>query len=381
MEYTPKSLIPFGIDMRASDIHLNVGSTPTLRIDGMISPIQGPSLDADDVRSFVDEIVPQKLKEELRTNGEIDFALSIKTEGEARHFRLRVNVFSSRGDYGVVLRIINNEIVPLDAIGFPDLKVIHELISMPRGLILITGPCGSGKSTTLASMIDWINDSRKAHIVTIEDPIEYVHTHKKCIVSQREVGPDTPSFDRAIVGAMRQDPNVILVGEMRDLPTVLAAVSAAETGHLVMSTLHTTGAARTVDRIVDIFPDSGKELVRTQLASNLVAVISQVLCRRATGSGRVAAFEVMVRTDSIANLIREKKTFRIHSEIEVGHGAGMISLDKHLAQLFNKNVIAREEAIAKAQFPDLMVEKLKKGTVELKPHQPPKAPVEKKGWF
>ncbi len=373
MNYEMKVLIQLGINAKASDIHLYVGESPTLRVDGAMVPIEGPELTPDDTKKFTEEIMPPEHLESLKKYKEADFALSLPKNDEARHIRLRANIFSSMGNYGIVLRLIYNDILPIDDIGFPNVQIIKELLNAPRGLILVTGPTGSGKSTTLAAMIDWINSSREKHIITIEDPIEYIHQHKKCLITQRELGHDTPSFERAIVGSLRQDPDVILVGEMRDLPTVEATVSAAETGHLVLSTLHTTGAARTVDRIIDVFPETSKELVRMQLASNLIGVISQVLCRRAEGSGRVSAFEIMLRTDSISNLIREKKTFRIQSELEVGHNLGMTTLDKNLIQLCQKGIISIDEALSKAQAPIEMAAMLKQNAPVIAP--------KKKGWF
>ena len=255
----------------------------------------------------------------------------------------------------MVLRQIPNDLFTIPQIGLPD--KIKDLISRPRGLILVTGPTGSGKSTTLASLINWINEHHDGHIITIEDPIEYYHDHKQCIVTQREVGNDVGSFADAIRGALRQDPDVILVGEMRDLETIEAAVGAAETGHLVFATLHTTGAARTVDRIVDAFPADMKDQIRTQLASSVVAVISQVLCKK-EGGGRIAGFEIMVTTTSISQLIRENKTYRIASDIQTGSVHGMISLDAHLLSLYNRGLISADEALTKSQDPNPMREKL-----------------------
>ncbi|MDR1665750.1 MAG: PilT/PilU family type 4a pilus ATPase, partial [Puniceicoccales bacterium] len=331
MAYEITALIRAAVDAKASDIHLYVDQRPAFRVDGLITLIEGPRLEAGDIQRFAQEIVPTDGWERIQAEKEIDFAIPLSQEdSDTSSIRLRANVFYSKGNFGIVLRIVRSDIMAIEDIGFHNVEVIKRLVSSPRGLILVTGPTGSGKSTTLAAMIDWINSTEEKHIVTIEDPIEYIHPHKKCLISQRELGKDTPSFSRAIVGGMRQDPDIILVGEMRDLATVEAAVSAAETGHLVLSTLHTTGSARTVDRIIDIFPESGKELVRMQLASNLVAVISQVLCRNINGMGRTAAFEIMVRSDSISNLIREKKTFRIQTELETGSNVGMIPLDKSL---------------------------------------------------
>jgi twitching motility protein PilT len=269
--------------------------------------------------------------------------------------RFRVSVLKSKGNYGMVLRQIPNRMFGLRDIGMPD--KIRELLYRPRGLILVTGPTGSGKSTTLASMINYVNENRDGHIITIEDPIEYYHMHKRCVVTQREVHVDVPSFSEAIRRALRQDPDIILVGEMRDLETIEAAISAAETGHLVFGTLHTNGAAKTVDRIVDAFPANMKDMIRTQLASSLVAVISQVLCKK-IGGGRVASYEIMVNTSSIASLIRENKTFRITSDIQTGANLGMIALDTHLMNLVNRELVSPDEALEKAQDPVLMREKL-----------------------
>jgi twitching motility protein PilT len=255
----------------------------------------------------------------------------------------------------LVLRQIPNQLFDLRTIGMPD--KIKELLYRPRGLFLVTGPTGSGKSTTLASMINYINENRDGHIITIEDPIEYYHSHKKCVVTQREVGSDVPSFAEAIKRALRQDPDVILVGELRDLETIEAAISAAETGHLVFGTLHTNGAAKTVDRIVDAFPASMKEMIRTPLSTSIIAVVSQSLCKKKTG-GRIAAYEIMVNTSSIASLIRDNKTFRIPSDIQTGAALGMINLDTHLMSLVNRELIEADEALEKSQDPVAMKEKL-----------------------
>jgi twitching motility protein PilT len=266
-----------------------------------------------------------------------------------------VSVLRAKGNYGLVLRQIPNKMYSLREIGLPD--KVRELLYRPRGLILVTGPTGSGKSTTLASMVNYINETRDGHIITIEDPIEYYHPHKHCIVTQREVGVDVPSFSEAIRRALRQDPDIILVGEMRDLETIEAALSAAETGHLVFGTLHTNGAAKTIDRIVDAFPANMKDMIRTQLASSIVAVISQVLCRK-IGGGRIAAYEIMVNTNSIAALIRENKTFRISSDIQTGANLGMITMDSHLMSLVNNDLVTADEALDKAQDVLVMREKL-----------------------
>ena len=350
MSYEINDLLDLMVDQGASDLHLQVKQPPTLRISGSMIPVEGAPLTAQDTEAIMKAITSSANQEQLKTTGGADFGFAFKDLA-----RFRVSVLRAKGAYGIVLRQIPNDLFTLSQIGLPD--KIQELIRRPRGLILVTGPTGSGKSTTLASMVNWINRNLDGHIITIEDPIEYYHEHKNCIVTQREVGHDVPSFAAAIRGALRQDPDVILVGEMRDLETIEAAVSAAETGHLVFATLHTTGAARTVDRIVDAFPADMKDQIRTQLAASIVAVISQVLCKKNNG-GRVASFEIMVTTNSIAQLIRENKTYRINSDIQTGASYGMISMDAHLMSLYNRDLISADEALSKAQLPDAMREKL-----------------------
>ena len=343
-------LLELMIDQGASDLHIEVNQPPTLRISGSMVPVEGPKLDPQDAEGLMKSITSETNQEQVKATGGADFGFAY--QGKAR---FRVSVLRSKGHFGIVLRQIPNDLLSLSDIGLPD--TIIELLNRTRGLILVTGPTGSGKSTTLASMINWINENHDGHIITIEDPIEYFHDHKKCIVTQREVGDDVASFSSAIRGALRQDPDVILVGEMRDLETIEAAVGAAETGHLVFATLHTTGAARTVDRIIDAFPADMKDQIRTQLASSIIAVISQVLCKK-TGGGRIASFEIMVTTTSIAQLIRENKTFRINSDIQTGASRGMIGLDAHLLSLFNRNLISADEALGKSQTSDSMRAKL-----------------------
>ena len=343
-------LLELVVEQGASDLHLHVGQAPTLRLNGKMVSVDGEKLTPQDTEELMKTITSMQNQEIAKTSGGVDFGFAFMD-----HARFRVSVLRSKGAYGMVLRQIPNDLFSLSDIGFPD--VIKELLSRPRGLILVTGPTGSGKSTTLGSMLNWINTHKEGHIITIEDPIEYYHEHKKCVVTQREVGTDVDSFDGAIRGAMRQDPDVILVGEMRDIETISAALTAAETGHLVLATLHTTGAARTIDRIVDVFPAETKEHIRTQLATSIIAVISQTLCQK-KGGGRVAAFEIMVTSTSIAQLIRENKTFRINSDIQTGANKGMISMDMHLLSLYNKGLISAEEALAKSQLPDIMREKL-----------------------
>jgi len=350
MDYEMNDLLELMVDQGASDLHLQVNQPPTLRISGGLVPVEGPKLDADGTEGLMKAITSSSNQEQLKTRGGADFGFAYQDKA-----RFRVSVLRAKGAYGIVLRQIPNDLFSLSDIGLPD--KIKDLISRPRGLILVTGPTGSGKSTTLASMVNWINENLDGHIITIEDPIEYFHEHKSCIVTQREVGTDVTSFADAIRGALRQDPDVILVGEMRDLETIEAAVGAAETGHLVFATLHTTGAARTVDRIVDAFPADMKDQMRTQLASSIVAVISQVLCKK-VGGGRIASFEIMITTTSISQLIRENKTYRIASDIQTGASRGMISLDAHLMGLFNRNLITAEEALGKSQDSQAMREKL-----------------------
>jgi twitching motility protein PilT len=339
--YDMVSLLDLMVDQRASDLHLHVGQSPCLRLSGEITPVDGAILTPADTEALMQSITPEEHQQRLQTKGGSDFGFAYKDKA-----RFRVSIFKAKGNVGLVLRQIPNELLTMEQIGLSD--KIKRLLYRPRGLILVTGPTGSGKTTTLASMVNYINENRDGHILTIEDPIEYYHPHKKCIVNQRELHVDVPSFEQAIRSGLRQDPDVILVGEMRDLETIEAAISAAETGHLVFGTLHTTGAARTVDRIVDAFPASTKDQIRTQLASSLVAVISQVLLRK-IGGGRVAAFEILVGTDSISALIRDNKTFRITSDLQTGVSLGMTTLDNSLLQLYGKGLIEARDALAMSQ--------------------------------
>ncbi len=343
-------LLELVVDQKSSDLHLQVGVPPCLRLRGSMTPIDGPELRPADTENLMLAITPAEHIQKVKLNGGTDFGFAFGDKA-----RFRVSVLKTKGNYGLVLRQIPNQLFDLRSIGLPD--KIKELLYRPRGLFLVTGPTGSGKSTTLASMINYINENRDAHIITIEDPIEYYHAHKKCVVTQREVGSDVPSFAEAIKRALRQDPDVILVGELRDLETIEAAISAAETGHLVFGTLHTNSAAKTVDRIVDAFPASMKEMIRTQLSTSIICVIAQSLCKKKNG-GRIAAYEIMVNTTSIGSLIRDNKTFRIPSEIQTGAALGMITLDTHLLSLVNRDLIEADEAYEKSQEPIVMREKL-----------------------
>jgi twitching motility protein PilT len=349
MSYDMNDLLDLMVDQGGSDLHLQVGQPPTLRVSGSMLPIDGPPLTATDTEKLMLSITPDGHVSNVKLNGGADFGFAF---GERARFR--VSVLRAKSNYGMVLRQIPYKMFGLRDIGLPDR--IRELLFRPRGLILVTGPTGSGKSTTLASMVNYINENRDGHIITIEDPIEYYHNHKRSVVTQREVHVDVPSFSEAIRRALRQDPDVILVGEMRDLETIEAAISAAETGHLVFGTLHTNSAAKTVDRIVDAFPANMNDMTRTQLSSSLVAVISQVLCKK-TGGGRIAGYEIMVNTTSIGSLIRENKTFRIPSDIQTGAHLGMITMDTHLMSLVNRDLISPDEAMEKAQDPNVMREK------------------------
>ncbi len=343
-------LLDLMVEQGGSDLHLQVGQSPCLRLSGSMVPIDGPLLTPADTEKLMLSITPDNHISNVKLNGGADFGFAFGDKA-----RFRVSVLKAKGNYGMVLRQIPYKMFGLRDLGLPD--KIRELLYRPRGLILVTGPTGSGKSTTLASMINYVNENRDGHIITIEDPIEYYHNHKRCMVTQREIGSDVPSFAEAIRRALRQDPDIILVGEMRDLETIEAAISAAETGHLVFGTLHTNSAAKTIDRIVDAFPANMKDMIRTQLASSVQAVISQVLCKK-IGGGRIAGYEIMVTTTSIASLIRENKTFRIPSDIQTGAGLGMITMDTHLMSLYNRELISADECLEKCQDPVVMREKL-----------------------
>ncbi len=338
------------IKMGGSDLHLVVGRPPVLRIGGRLRSLDTKVLDADDTTSLMKSITPERNQQQIQENGGTDFGFAFGDAG-----RFRTAIFRQKGNISMVLRLIPSELLSFETIGLP--KVCAALCRRPQGLFLVTGPTGSGKTTTLASMIDYINTNMDHHIITVEEPIEYYHNHKKSIINQREVGIDVPSFSEALKRALRQDPDVILVGELRDLETMEAAVTAAETGHLVFGTLHTTGCQGTINRIIDAFPVNQQEQIRVQLSTNLIAVLSQTLCPLKVGKGRAAAFEFMVVTPAIANLIRENKVYRIESSIQTGKNVGMQLLDDHLWELYDADRITLEEMINKARQPSALLEK------------------------
>ncbi len=336
----------------ASDIHLSVGRPPVFRLHGRLRPLETKVLEPDDTTSLMKSITPERNQQELQEEGGTDFGFAY---GDAARFR--VSVMKQKGNIGLVLRLIPNSILTFEQIGLP--PIAAALCRRPRGMFLVTGPTGSGKTTTLATMVDYINTNLDRHILTIEEPIEYYHNHKKSLINQREVGIDVPSFSEALRRVLRQDPDVILVGELRDLETIEAAVRAAETGHLVFSTLHTVSASGTISRIIDVFPPNQQEQIRVQLSANLIAVLSQALCPLAIGKGRIAAYEFMVVTPAIANLIRENKVFRIDSSIQTGKKLGMQLLDEHLWILYDTGKISLEEMLDKARSPGSVHEKAK----------------------
>ncbi|HBS29400.1 MAG TPA: type IV pili twitching motility protein PilT [Phycisphaerales bacterium] len=332
------------IKLNASDLHLTVGRKPTLRLHGGLRNLDTKVLESDDMVTLMKSITPERSQQELQEVGSADFGFAYGDAG-----RFRVSVFRQRGDIAIVCRLIPNRLLTFEQIGLPDM--CKELIRRPRGLFLVTGPTGSGKTTSLATMIDYVNTNFEKHIITMEDPIEYYHYHKKSIVNQREVHTDTPSFAEALRRALRQDPDTILVGEMRDLETIEAAIRAAETGHLVFGTLHTTGAAKTIDRIVDAFPVTQQNQIRVQLSTALLCILSQVLLPRIDTKGVVAGYEFLVITPAIANLIRDNKSFRIDSAIQTGKKFGMQLLDEHLWKHFTDGKISAEEMIDKSKNP------------------------------
>ena len=337
-------LLTFSVKNGASDLHLSAGLPPMIRVDGDIRRINVPSLDQSGVQSMVYDIMNDKQRKDFEEFLETDFSFEIPDTA-----RFRVNAFNQNRGCGAVFRTIPSEILSLETLGAP--KIFEEIAAFPRGIVLVTGPTGSGKSTTLAAMMDYKNENELGHILTIEDPIEFVHQSKKCLINQREVHRDTMGFSNALRSALREDPDVILVGEMRDQETISLALTAAETGHLVFGTLHTSSAAKTVDRIVDVFPAGEKPMVRSMLSESLRAVISQTLLKK-TGGGRVAAHEIMVGTPAIRNLIREDKVAQMYSAIQTGQQYGMQTLDQNLKELLSRGVVELGEARKKAQNPD-----------------------------
>ncbi|WP_026487526.1 type IV pilus twitching motility protein PilT [Caldanaerobius polysaccharolyticus] len=341
-------LLVEAVQRKASDIHITVGMPPVLRINGNLVRTDYPAVKPEDTESFVQQLMSNEQYGILKQRGEFDFSYSLHGVG-----RFRINAYKQRGTFSLAIRALALNVPSIDELGLP--AIVKDLAMKTRGLILVTGPTGSGKSTTLAAMIDLINSNRECHILTLEDPIEYLHKHKRSIVNQREIGYDSASFASALRAALREDPDVILVGEMRDLESMQIALTAAETGHLVLSTLHTIGAAKTIDRIVDVFPPHQQQQIRVQLSMVLEGVISQQLLRSADGKRRVLATEIMVATPAIRNLIREGKTFQIQSSVQTGARYGMHTMDSSIANLYRNGIITLEEAQMYAIEPENML--------------------------
>ena len=338
-------LLAFSAKQGASDLHLSAGLPPMIRVDGDVRRINLPPLEHKQVHALIYDIMNDKQRKDFEEYLETDF--SFEVPGVAR---FRVNAFNQNRGAGAVFRTIPSKVLTMEDLGMGE--VFKKITDVPRGLVLVTGPTGSGKSTTLAAMLDYLNNNKYHHILTIEDPIEFVHESKKCLVNQREVHRDTLGFSEALRSALREDPDIILVGEMRDLETIRLAMTAAETGHLVFATLHTSSAAKTIDRIIDVFPAEEKEMVRAMLSESLQAVISQTLCKTKDGQGRVAAHEIMLGTSAIRNLIRESKVAQMYSAIQTGNSVGMQTLDQNLIELVRRNVISAVEARSKAKMPE-----------------------------
>ena len=337
-------LLAFSVKHKASDLHLSAGVPPMIRVDGDVRKINLPALEHRQVHGLVYDIMNDHQRKELEENLEVDFSFEVPNLA-----RFRVNAFHQNRGVAAVFRTIPSLVLSLDELGAPD--IFRQISEYPRGLVLVTGPTGSGKSTTLAAMIDYINESYHHHILTIEDPIEFVHENKRCLINQREVHRDTLGFSNALRSALREDPDIVLVGEMRDLETIRLALTAAETGHLVFGTLHTSSAAKTIDRIIDVFPGAGKDMVRSMLSESLRAVISQTLLKR-VGGGRVAAHEIMIGIPAIRNLIREDKIAQMYSVIQTGMIHGMQTMDQCLKQLVNRGLVTAADAKTKAMDPN-----------------------------
>src|SRR5688500_5678707 len=349
-------LLETTVRRNASDLHLATGKPPTLRLHGHLRELQTKVLEPEDTVSLMKSITPERIQQEYEETGSGDFGFAYGEEA-----RFRVAIFKQKGNCSLVLRKIPNKILTFAQIGLP--AMAEQICRRPRGMFLVTGPTGSGKTTTLACMVNYINENFDRHIITMEDPIEYYHPHKKSICVQREVGVDVPNFSDTLRRALRQDPDVMMVGEMRDLATISAAITSAETGHLVFGTLHTSGAASTINRIIDAFPTDQQEQIRVQLANNLIAVLSQCLCPRVDTDGMLAAYEFMYVTPGIQNLIRENKSFRIDSEIQTGKRYGMQLLDDNLWMNFQAGKISAEEAIDKSKIPGQMVDRMQRAGI------------------
>ncbi|AUL99178.1 type IV pili twitching motility protein PilT [Zoogloeaceae bacteirum Par-f-2] len=341
-------LLAFAVKNSASDLHLSAGLPPMIRVHGDVRRINLPPMEHKDVHAMVYDIMNDAQRKQFEETLECDFSFAVPNLA-----RFRVNAFNQNRGAGAVFRTIPSKVLTLEQLNAP--KIFKEIANQPRGIVLVTGPTGSGKSTTLAAMIDYINENEYGHILTVEDPIEFVHESKRCLINQREVHRDTLSFSNALRAALREDPDVILVGEMRDLETIRLALTAAETGHLVFGTLHTSSAAKTIDRIVDVFPAAEKDMVRAMLSESLRAVISQTLLKTKDGSGRVAAHEIMIGTPAIRNLIRENKIAQMYSAIQTGQNVGMQTLDQCLQDLVRRNIVSATEAKVRAQNKDIFM--------------------------
>ena len=350
MAVAMEKLLSTVIQLKASDLHISVGQPPVVRHNGRMRKLEAKILDTDDTAGLMKSITPDRCQQELQQKGGADFAIEY-VDG----VRFRVAIFKQRGSIGMVLRRIPSQFLTFEMLRMPE--AIRSLIVRPRGLLLVTGPTGSGKTTSLASMVNFINDNYDRHVITLEDPIEYFHKHKKCTVNQREIGTDVPDFKEGIRRALRMDPDVILVGEMRDLETIHAAIEAAETGHVVFGTLHTSGAASTVNRIIDVFPKDQQDQVRTQLSTALMGVLSQALLPKKP-EGVIAAYEMMVVTPAIQNLIRENKVYRIDSALQTGRKEGMFLLDESLFRLWKDGLCEKEEVLLKSSKPNELAAKI-----------------------